>query len=94
MLPFDLRIDYILVSQSLVPHLASSNIQPEVMGSDHCPVLAELNLHVRQNRESSWTFFALHLSPYSRANANTDPDIFIILKFLENVLSCFTKIKS
>ncbi len=32
------RIDYVLVSEALTPHLAAAEIHPEVMGSDHCPV--------------------------------------------------------
>jgi AP endonuclease-2 len=47
------RIDYILVCECLVPHLASSNLQPEVLGSDHCPVLAEFILHIRHTQRDS-----------------------------------------
>ena len=32
------RIDYFLVSQSLVPRVAAADIHPAVMGSDHCPI--------------------------------------------------------
>lgn len=32
------RIDYFLLSQSLLPQLKSATIHPEQMGSDHCPV--------------------------------------------------------
>ncbi len=32
------RIDYFLLSQSLIPSLHSAFILPEIMGSDHCPV--------------------------------------------------------
>lgn len=32
------RIDYAMISQSLLPHLAGAAIHPEVMGSDHCPI--------------------------------------------------------
>ena len=38
------RIDYILASADLAPHFTHCDIQPEVEGSDHCPVLAELAL--------------------------------------------------
>jgi exodeoxyribonuclease-3 len=37
------RIDYIIISGSLLPHLRSATILPEVYGSDHCPVAIELN---------------------------------------------------
>lgn len=43
------RIDYILASRCLVfpdSLVASCNILPEVVGSDHCPVLAEFNLRI------------------------------------------------
>lgn len=36
------RIDYFLVSQSLLPVLKSARIHPDVFGSDHCPVSIEL----------------------------------------------------
>ena len=32
------RIDYFLVSDSIRDRVAESNIHPEVMGSDHCPI--------------------------------------------------------
>ncbi len=32
------RIDYVCVNGDFMPHVATSFIQPEVMGSDHCPV--------------------------------------------------------
>lgn len=38
------RIDYIMVSNNLVPIIKKANIHPEVLGSDHCPVSIELNL--------------------------------------------------
>ena len=36
------RIDYWFVSQKLLPRLKSAAILPEVMGSDHCPVVIEI----------------------------------------------------
>ncbi len=36
------RIDYFLASESLVPRFKSAAIRPEVMGSDHCPVIFEI----------------------------------------------------
>jgi exodeoxyribonuclease-3 len=32
------RIDYFLISQSLQSNLREAFIQPEALGSDHCPV--------------------------------------------------------
>ena len=40
------RIDYIMVSESLVPLLKNSRIHPEVMGSDHCPVSIDINIEL------------------------------------------------
>ncbi len=37
------RLDYFLISQSLRPQLNHASILPKVMGSDHCPVLLEIN---------------------------------------------------
>ena len=37
------RIDYILISASLLPRLRTATILPEVYGSDHCPVAVELD---------------------------------------------------
>lgn len=36
------RIDYVLVSGSLVPLVKSARVHPNVLGSDHCPVSIEL----------------------------------------------------
>ena len=36
------RIDYVLASAALTPHLADAAIHAEVMGSDHCPVSVTL----------------------------------------------------
>lgn len=36
------RIDYWFVSKKLLPRLKKAEILPQVMGSDHCPVLLEL----------------------------------------------------
>jgi exodeoxyribonuclease III len=36
------RIDYVLVSEALVPFVKSARIHNDVMGSDHCPVSIEL----------------------------------------------------
>ena len=37
------RIDYFLVSDSLVPRVGEASILSEVYGSDHCPVMLELD---------------------------------------------------
>lgn len=36
------RIDYFFVSKRLVPKIKKAEILPQVMGSDHCPVLIEI----------------------------------------------------
>ena len=38
------RIDYIFVSRSLMPHVTSAKIHPDIFGSDHCPVSIQLGL--------------------------------------------------
>lgn len=38
------RIDYFLVSDRLRDRIVTASILPEVMGSDHCPVMLELSL--------------------------------------------------
>ena len=38
------RLDYWLVSEDLRDHVRGAGIQPDVMGSDHCPVSLELEL--------------------------------------------------
>jgi exodeoxyribonuclease-3 len=38
------RIDYVIVSDDLAPSVRRAFIQPEIMGSDHCPVGVELEL--------------------------------------------------
>ncbi len=37
------RIDYFFASKKLLPHVKKSIILPEIMGSDHCPILLELS---------------------------------------------------
>jgi exodeoxyribonuclease-3 len=36
------RIDYVLVSQDIMPLVKSARIHNQVLGSDHCPVSVEL----------------------------------------------------
>jgi len=38
------RIDYFMVSDSLVPLLKNARVHPQVMGSDHCPVSIDMTL--------------------------------------------------
>ena len=38
------RIDYFVVSDRLREHLAGASIHTDIMGSDHCPVLLEIDL--------------------------------------------------
>lgn len=38
------RIDYHFTSQSLKDNIADCVIQPQIMGSDHCPVVLQLNI--------------------------------------------------
>ena len=37
------RIDYFIISKSLLKHLKSSEILPNYMGSDHCPIKIEMD---------------------------------------------------
>lgn len=46
------RIDYILASKGLEPYFIYADIQPEIMGSDHCPVYADfLPFTVNESRQ-------------------------------------------
>ena len=38
------RIDYVLVGQELVPFLVDACVMSDILGSDHCPVYAELSI--------------------------------------------------
>ena len=38
------RIDYFLVSERIKDKITAAEIHNDVMGSDHCPVLLEINL--------------------------------------------------
>lgn len=40
------RIDYLLITPGLAPSLSTCSILSQVMGSDHCPVRAELKLQL------------------------------------------------
>ncbi len=55
------RIDYFIVSNDIQEKIQEAKIDPEIMGSDHCPVELELeewlkcacpNLAIRENRET------------------------------------------
>ena len=37
------RIDYFLVSDQIKPALEKATTLPHIMGSDHCPILLEIN---------------------------------------------------
>jgi exodeoxyribonuclease-3 len=38
------RIDYFIVSERMKDVIQEAAIHPHVMGSDHCPVMLELNV--------------------------------------------------
>lgn len=38
------RIDYIFVSKKLVPKVKSAKILSDVLGSDHCPIMIDINI--------------------------------------------------
>ena len=40
------RIDYMLTSPGLTPHVLNAAIHPKVMGSDHCPISVDLDMSV------------------------------------------------
>lgn len=35
------RVDFILITPNLIPWIAAADIQPEIKGSDHCPVFVD-----------------------------------------------------
>src|SRR5699024_1162526 len=37
------RIDYFVVSDSLKTHIQEAQTHPEIMGSDHCPIVLEID---------------------------------------------------
>ncbi|EMR10740.1 exodeoxyribonuclease III [Pneumocystis murina B123] len=43
---FGTRIDYILISKELLPWFEFADIQANVMGSDHCPIFAEIKSQI------------------------------------------------
>lgn len=57
------RIDYFLVSESLVPQVAEAKIHTQIMGSDHCPVEVDLDLGCPDAPEVSTA------SPYTTISA-------------------------
>lgn len=79
------RIDYILCSSGLVPHLSKAEVWGDVMGSDHCPVMAEfaamttspshkppsLSCTARQTKLS--TFLTPHHHSVEEATSHSSP---------------------
>lgn len=47
------RIDYVLASPTVLPYLRSGFIEPQVEGSDHCPVGVELSTGARLRDKAS-----------------------------------------
>ncbi|KAG0277373.1 Class II abasic (AP) endonuclease [Linnemannia exigua] len=45
------RLDYILVTENLLPWFKSCDRQPQVVGSDHCPVVAEMAAELVLDKE-------------------------------------------
>ncbi|KAG0061859.1 Class II abasic (AP) endonuclease [Linnemannia elongata] len=45
------RLDYILVTEKLLPWFSSCDRQPQIMGSDHCPVVAEMAAELILDKE-------------------------------------------
>jgi len=37
------RIDYFIVSERMVPSITKADIDAQIMGSDHCPIILEIN---------------------------------------------------
>ncbi|KAK3839560.1 MAG: Endonuclease/exonuclease/phosphatase [Linnemannia elongata] len=45
------RLDYILVTEKLLPWFSSCDRQPQIVGSDHCPVVAEMAAELVLDKE-------------------------------------------
>ncbi|KAI8877696.1 DNase I-like protein [Backusella circina FSU 941] len=45
------RIDYILVTEALAKKVTYSDIQPDIKGSDHCPVYAIFDIELNPDKE-------------------------------------------
>ncbi|KTW30322.1 exodeoxyribonuclease III [Pneumocystis carinii B80] len=52
---FGTRIDYILITEELLPWFEYADIQANVMGSDHCPIFAEIRSQIYNWRGSGKT---------------------------------------
>ena len=39
------RIDYFIVSETLDKKLKDANIHSDILGSDHCPIVLEIDIH-------------------------------------------------
>ena len=37
------RIDYFIASNRLGPNLKNADIHPDILGSDHCPIVLEMD---------------------------------------------------
>lgn len=61
------RIDFVLASKGLKPWFKYSDIQPEIMGSDHCPVYADFLDEIANGYENNNTTQAM-ASPLLASN--------------------------
>ncbi|ORX89359.1 DNase I-like protein [Basidiobolus meristosporus CBS 931.73] len=66
---FGTRIDYILVNEGLLKWFKSCDILPELMGSDHCPVVAELFTEIVD--ECGNTLLLQNFFKHSQTNEST-----------------------
>lgn len=69
------RIDYILVTPGLLPWIANSDIQPDVFGSDHCPVWVDLHERIVNERGETLVLRDLmNVPPRTEALDDEPPD--------------------
>lgn len=68
------RIDYILVTPGLLPWIADSDIQPDVFGSDHCPVWVDLHESIVNEQGETLVLKDLMNLPPNPENPDEPPD--------------------
>ncbi|CEP63091.1 DNA-(apurinic or apyrimidinic site) lyase APN2 LALA0_S07e02190g [Lachancea lanzarotensis] len=64
------RIDYILVSSGMKDQIQRADIWPQIMGSDHCPVYADIQLQNSSTTENAATLVVPPFEARFRYNLN------------------------
>lgn len=77
------RLDYVLVTPGLFPWIRDSNIQPEIMGSDHCPVFVDFHDEIEIEGRGKVSLWDEMNANRTRDGPKPEPPAFATRKYKE-----------